>query len=342
MNSERFFVDPIRARAHCLCLLHCRKRMAEHEIPIIDMAALNSTGQPDAGVVASLAEACRHVGFFYVKNHGISEGLIGKLFDVSKRFFAKSREEKMKNHISKSTCHRGYGPLLEEATDETSGMSDLKETFDTGVDIPLSECDCPLHGPNQFPEDDPEMAEVMLQYFAEARELAGRLMRAFAADLELPLDFFVDKTDRPMANLRLIHYPPPQPGSIGCGTHTDYGCVTILAQDDVGGLFVQRRDGSWIDAVPVPGTLVVNLGDMMARWTNDAYKATPHRVASKQARDRYSVPFFFDPNFHAQIECVPSCRPRDGSLPKYAPVMAGEHELSRFDATFAYRKQELP
>jgi isopenicillin N synthase-like dioxygenase len=175
------------------------------------------------------------------------------------------------------------------------------------------------------------------------RSLAETLMRGFALALDLAPDFFADKIDQPCASLRLLHYPP-QEGQIeaqtmGCGAHTDYGCLTILAQDANGGLQVRNSAGEWIAAPPVPDTFVINLGDQMARWTNGRFQATPHRVINTSGRERYSMPFFFDPNWDALIEALPGTVV-PGDVPKFAPVLAGPYLQSRFDATFTYRKDE--
>lgn len=166
-------------------------------------------------------------------------------------------------------------------------------------------------------------------------------MRGFALALDMNADYFADKIDRPLAQLRLLHYPPQsgdvQARTIGCGAHTDYGCLTILAQDQNGGLQVRNTAGDWIAAPPVPGAFVVNLGDQMARWTNGRFQATPHRVINVSGRERYSMPFFFDPNWEAEIACLPTCAV-PGEAPRFAPVQAGPYLQSRFDATFAYRQ----
>ena len=161
-----------------------------------------------------------------------------------------------------------------------------------------------------------------------------------ATDLGLEPDFFADKFDAPMATLRLLHYPPhpegAEAGQIGAGTHTDYGNVTILLPDDVGGLEVRRRDGTWISAPTVPGAYVCNIGDCLMRWTNDTYVSTPHRVVNRGGRERYSVAFFFDPNPDATVACLPGCA--DGRPAKYAPISGADYLKSRLDATYEAAK----
>jgi isopenicillin N synthase-like dioxygenase len=173
--------------------------------------------------------------------------------------------------------------------------------------------------------------------------LAAQLMEAFALSLHLPEKYFHPMLDEAMGALRLLHYPPQPPADdarvVGTGSHTDYGCLTILAQDSVGGLQVRNSAGEWVAAPPVPGAFVVNIGDQMARWTNDVFGATHHRVINTSGRERYSMPFFFEPNFDAVISCLETCRSPEHPA-KYADVVAGEYLVSRFDDTFSYRVAE--
>ena len=173
----------------------------------------------------------------------------------------------------------------------------------------------------------------MLAYFDACLALGVDIHRAFARDLGLPPDFFADKLERPLATLRLLHYPPrAAPGEIGAGEHTDYGNITLLATDGVGGLEVRTRDGDWIDAPRIPGAFVVNIGDCLMRWTNDVYVSTPHRVVSRGAGERYSIAFFLDPHPMARSRrsvCVPA-----GAAPKYPPILAHDYLRSRFEATY--------
>ena len=314
-------------------------------IPLIDMASFLDGTDPD-GVAARLGEACRTSGFLYLVNHGIPTALVDAAMAEAKRFFALPDERKMAVHIAKSAAHRGYFPLFAENTDPTQ-HADLKEGFDLARDLPPDDPDVlrgkPLHGSNAWPDGLPGFRATIEAYYAALLRLAGQLMEAFALSLGLPRAYFLPMTDAPMAALRLLHYPPQasatMDNAVGCGAHTDYGCVTILAQDANGGLQVQNAAGEWVAAPPVPGAFVVNLGDQMARWTNDVFAATPHRVINLSGRERYSMPFFFEPNYDAVIRCLDTCRSAEDP-PKYADVVAGEYLMSRFDATFAYRAAE--
>jgi isopenicillin N synthase-like dioxygenase len=230
--------------------------------------------------------------------------------------------------------------MKEEKTDVTA-MGDLKEGFDLMRELAPDDPDVragkPLHGPNQWPGDLPGFRAAILAYYAAMEDLAKLLLCGMALSLDLDEHWFADKTRKALAYLRLLHYPPQQglidEREIGCGAHSDYGCLTILAQDEVGGLQLRNSAGDWIEAPPIPGTFVINLGDQMARWTNERYQATPHRVINRSGRERYSIPFFFDPDYDAVIECLPTCQGPDNP-PKHQPITGGEHLLSMLKATF--------
>ncbi len=313
-------------------------------LPVIDFRGFHDGGGK-AALAAALTRACEEVGFFYLSGHGVPQALCDEGLAQTKRFFDQAAAEKNALHISKSPVHRGYFPVFEEATDPGMGRGDLKEGFDLARDLPPDDpavrAGKPLHGPNVWPENLPGFRPAIEAYFAEMRRLAEDLMAGFALGLGLEEDFFADKIDQPLAQLRLLHYPPqaatPEAETIGCGTHSDYGCLTILNQDDKGGLIVRARSGGWIEVPPLPGAFVVNIGDQMARWTNGRFAATPHRVINRSGQERYSMPFFFDPNFDTLVECLPGCL-LPGQNPRFAPVLAGEYLIGRYNDTFAYRK----
>ena len=290
-------------------------------------------------VAAEMAEAASRIGFFYVANHGVDDRLIANTFAQTKRFFDLPLAAKQELGTARSIAHRGYEPL-ESQTFNPGDAPDLKESFYIGVERdehdPLVQAKLPNHGPNQWP-DLPGWQEQMEAYFAVMLSLSRRLMRGLALSLDLDETVFDNLGDNPMALLRLLHYPPQLATSVanqpGCGTHTDWGAVTVLAQDDRGGLAVCTTDGVWVEATPIPGTFVVNLGDMMARWTNDRYQSTPHRVMNVPGCDRYSIPFFYDLNYHAVVKCLPTCHSPENP-PKYPPVTAGEHILQMYRKTY--------
>ena len=307
-------------------------------LPIIDIS--RTEGLPER-----LDSACRHEGFFYVVGHGIDPQVRALAFDAARRFFDLSDQTKQRWHIERSGIHRGWDPVAWQSL-EPGRPGDLKESFYLGVDRaaddPLVQADTPNHGPNQWPDEAlvPGFQAAIERYEAATQELARRLMSCIAQGLGLPSRYFDAFMRDPMPVLRLLHYPeqPPSeaalPGQIGCGAHTDWGSITLLAQDEAGGLQVQDEQGQWFDAPPVADAYVVNLGDMMARWTNDRYRSTPHRVLNPSGRDRLSIAYFFDMDFHARVEVLPGCSSEERP-PRYAPTTAGRHIIEMYERTRA-------
>jgi isopenicillin N synthase-like dioxygenase len=307
-------------------------------LDIIDLAGLASGEQSAVRrVAAEIGRACRDVGFFYVRNHGVPEDLLSGIFDCSQTFFAVPDADKEALSIKRSRHNRGYVGIATESLNLVH--ADLKEAFNIGLDLSASDPEVvagkPFRGVNLWPRT-PDFRETALAYFDAVWRLGIDLHLAIAADLGLPIRFFADKFDRPMATLRLLHYPPranDQGEAPGAGEHTDYGSLTILHTDAVAGLEVRRRDGTWIKAPHVPGTFVCNIGDCLMRWSNDVYVSTPHRVSSPPGRDRYSIAFFLDPNPDALIECLPGCS-APGHAPKYPPILAADYLTQRLVATY--------
>ena len=307
-------------------------------LPIID---LGPSGQGEGAsltrIAAEVGAACRDVGFFYVVNHGVSPELVARAFAQSHAFFALPVADKRELAIQTIGGNRGYSGLLHEALDPLRGP-DMKEAFNVGLELAADDPEFlsgkPFRSLNAWP-GVPGFRETLLSYYDACAGLGSRLHRAFARDLGLSGDFFDDKFDRPMATLRLLHYPAPPRGSdpqTGAGAHTDYGALTLLATDDVGGLEVRTRAGEWIEAPVVPGAFIVNIGDCLMRWTNDVYVSTPHRVVNRSARERYSIAFFYDPNPDAMVETIPSCV-GEGEAARYAPILAADYLTMRLDAS---------
>ncbi|RMX08690.1 isopenicillin N synthase family oxygenase [Corticibacter populi] len=311
-------------------------------LPLIDIAGLYSAGPADRLAVARrLEQACTQRGFFYVINHGVDAALIRSVFDMGRRFFALDEASKQQVDKRHSRCNRGYEPLRAQ-TLESGAAPDLKESFYIGAEVPPDDPRVKAGrfntGPNQWPAQLPEFRAVMQAYYEQAYALGATLMRGMALSLHLPEDYFSAYVSDAAATLRLLHYPPqpanPAPGEKGCGAHTDFGGLTLLLQDDAGGLQVwDAQAGHWIDAPPVPGAYVVNIGDLMARWTNDRYVSTLHRVINRSGGERYSVPFFFTGNPAHQIACIPSCL-EEGMTPRYAPVTVEEHQIACYQRTY--------
>ncbi len=321
------------------------RRVPFESVPVIDLGPFLDGGDKP-GVARAIGRACREVGFFYVGNHGVPEARIEAAFAEARRFFAQPLEAKTAIHVSKSyPRQRGYVPLFEENTDPAV-TADLKECFDLGRELPPDHpavrAGTPFHGPNVWPEGLPGFRAAIAAYYDAVLDLSLTLTRAVALSLDLPEDHFADKLDRAVTTLRLIDYPPQQgriePATFGCGAHTDYGFLTVLAQDQAGGLQLRNCAGDWIAAPPISGTFVVNIAEMVERWTNGLYPATLHRVINTSERERFSMPFFLDTNYDARVECLPNCRSAEHPA-KYPPVIGGEYLFRRFDQTFPYRAE---
>ena len=299
-------------------------------IPVIDMAPfLEGSDDARRKVANDIGRACREIGFFYVVNHAIAQADIDELFRQTRRFFDQPLEEKMKLDAARIQRHRGYipdGALRAGAT----GKPDLHEGYEVSMELPA---DDPDHlagnimlGPNVWPNNLAGFREGVYAYYEAVHSLGVTMFRAFEMTLGLPAGWFDDKIDKPMGQLRLLHYPPQEgpvdPHRIGISAHTDYECFTLLLQDDAGGLQVGNRQGEWIHAQPVPGSLVVNIGDMMMRWTNDEFVSTPHRVVNTSGRERYSFPFFFGANHDCVVRPLPGFTGPDRPA-RYPPTRCG-------------------
>lgn len=315
-------------------------------LPVIDISPLYAQDdQAWHDVARRINAACREWGFFYIKGHPISAERIDQVIGSAQRFFAQPMSEKLKIDITQSQHHRGYGAIATEQLDPDL-PSDLKETFDMGLHLPADHPDVlagkPLRGPNRHP-DLPGWQALMEQHYRDMQALALTLLRAMTPALGIERDFFDQRFEQPVSVLRMIHYPPRHTATSeqqqGAGAHTDYGCITLLYQDVAGGLQVRDVRGQWVDAPPIDGTFVVNLGDMMARWSNDQYVSTPHRVISPLGVDRYSMPFFAEPHPDTRVECLPGCTD-EHHPPLYPPTTCAEFLLSRFADTYAYRREQ--
>ncbi len=315
-------------------------------IPVIDLGpSLAGTPEGERHVAAEIGRACREQGFFYVANHGVPEAKLHAIYAAAAEFFALPEAEKMRVAHSHSKHNRGYVPIEGERLDPAR-PGDAKEAFNIGRELPPDDpgilAGKPFYGPNLWP-DLPGFRTALLKYYDAVRALGERLHRSFAIDLGLPPEYFEPLVGDPIATLRVLHYPPHpgvfDGGQYGAGPHTDYGAVTVLAQDDAGGLEVQRRDGAWVSAPPIPGTFVCNIGDCMMRWTNDIYVSTPHRVVNRSGRERYSIAFFLDTTADAFVECLPGCA-GPGKPPKYQPISGADFLQWRLQQTYEYKMGE--
>lgn len=281
------------------------------ELPVIDAAPLVKVAGDRSRVAAEIAQACRDSGFFYVLGHGIDDGLQRRLEASSRLFFAQDLGTKMDVRMERGgRAWRGYFPVGAELT---SGTADVKEGIYFGAELPADhprvKDGTPLHGANLFPRAIPELRTAVLAYMDAMTQLGHALMEGIALSLGLAASYFADRyTREPLTLFRIFNYPGDPAASVveprwGVGEHTDYGLLTILKQDDTGGLEVKSGD-RWIPAPPIPGAFLCNIGDMLDRMTAGQYRSTPHRVRNVTRRDRLSFPFFFDPNFDATIKPI--------------------------------------
>ncbi len=314
--------------------------MKASPLPVVDLDDLRSCRT--TGAVPAIRAAISGSGFFYVVNHGVSERLIVGAVEAAKSFFSLPEEEKEELHVDGR--HRGYlgfgGARMLGAE-----YPDLKESFVYGVERPVRESGAAslLIGPNQWPRSLPEFHERVYDFFLAATSAGKTVLSGAALALGLGADFFEPHLVDPLARGSLIHYPPKladelpgRPASLGVGAHTDYGLITVLWQDQVGGLEV-RHKGEWLSVPPLPDALVINSGDLLARWSNDRLASTYHRVVSNEVRDRYSMAVFLDPSFDTVVD-PRDCGLADGEEPHYGPVVVGDHIAARFDSSFSYRK----
>jgi isopenicillin N synthase-like dioxygenase len=311
-------------------------------IPVIDIAPLLS-GTPDGAreTARRVGHACREIGFFYIIGHGIEPAMVAEVFSTAARFFTAPAAVKEAVAYSGPGGNRGYIRLGGETLDPGK-PPDVKEAFNVGLELAADDPDLlagkPFRARNLWP-DMPGFRATMLDYFDRMWRLGRDLHRAFAFDLGFEPSFFEDKFRKPMAILRLLHYPPldrpPDADQLGAGVHTDYGNVTLLATDTVGGLMVRDRAGRWLDAPVIPNAFVCNIGDCLMRWTNDIYVSTPHKVVSPRNTDRYSVAFFLDPDPDALVACLPTCAGPERPA-KYPPVTGADFLRSRLEPTYAH------
>jgi len=280
-------------------------------IHVIDVTPLVRRNGDRDGVAKQIARACRESGFFYIVGHDVSESLQSKLENLSREFFAQPSEKKLEIEMEKGgRAWRGYFAVGSELT---SGKPDRKEGLYFGAELPpdhpLVASNTPMHGANLFPESLPDFRETILEYLAEMTRLGHAMMEGIALSLGLEDSYFASRyTGDPLILFRIFNYPSKplsdeSPTRWGVGEHTDYGLLTILRQDVTGGLEVKSKSG-WIDAAPVPGSFVCNIGDMLDRMTGGAYRSTAHRVRVPIEHDRLSFPFFFDPNFNAEVRPI--------------------------------------
>jgi isopenicillin N synthase-like dioxygenase len=318
--------------------------MTSTRLPLIDMTGVRQ-GDPASiqRVGAAIRQACGETGFFYITQHGVPQAVIDRAMAAARTFFAYPTE--VKRQVAVNKRHRGWhalgGALMYEAT-----RPDHKEFFSIGLELPEDDPNVlageALRGPNQWPPFMPELREALDDYYAEIAKAGADLLKAVAAGLGIDEDFFSGKYDKRLQRTQMVYYPPHPPmaeaDQFGVAPHTDYGCITLLYQDDSGGLQVRELGSNqWIDATPIHGSLVVNVGDLLARWSNDRFRSTLHRVINKSGHERYSIATFYDPTYSAVVD--PCDLGIDLAASLYPPVAAGDYILKRIDDSMAYRKK---
>jgi len=299
------------------------------DIPVLDLGPFLS-GAPGAleQAAGALRRALEEVGFYFIRNHGVPQALIDATFAEAARFHAQPLDAKMKLKLNEHNI--GYLPMrgntLRTSEVQTNTRPNLNEAFFVKRDLPPDHPDVVANkrfrGANRWPEGLPGFRETVVNYCNRMERLALSLLPLYARALDLPADYFRHAFREPQYTLRMSHYPQQdvvEEGEFGLAPHVDTSFMTLLAQNEVPGLSIRTTDGRWIDAPAIPGTFIVNGGEMLRRWTNDRFLATPHRVINRSGRERYAIPFFFDCTIDEPILPVPTCVGPDNP-PKFTPT----------------------
>ncbi len=308
------------------------------QIPKIDISEIEYK-EFSRTLLQDFFSAYNEYGFGYIINHGIEKTLIEQLFQVSKQFHSQPLSEKMR--VALDHNHRGY-IAINTSTDVNSKLADVKKPNQSESFMMMREDkselpDVYLSGPNQWPKLE-NFKEVLEKYTCNMTKLGRNLMRLALLSSGVKDLSVMQSLDTPTIWLRLLHYPPISKNSpsdlYGSAPHTDFGCLTILAQDEIGGLQVQTREGKWIDVPKLEGSFVVNVGDMLSRYTNGLLRSTPHRVINKSGKERFSCPFFFDPHTNAVVQPL-----KGTGKPKFSPINFGEFLREELEASYEKHKK---
>ena len=323
-------------------------------VPSVDLRPfISGDGDGKRAVAGAIACACEEIGFFKIRGHGVPQSLVEQAFATADAFFANPQEVKDRFRPPTSASARGYHALRTKNLAKTLGYDnppDLREQFYIGplvsraaefAHIPGAAA---LYAENIWPDRPAAYREVFTAAYRTLEGLGATLMRVFAVTLDVDERFFDDKIDRHFSTLPVNHYPEPDgdplPNQIRAGEHTDFGSLTILAVSErAGGLQVKLRDGAWLDVTAEPDEFIVNIADMMQRWTNDRWLSNVHRVVNPptEARSgsrRMSLGYFLHPNYDAEIACLPTCQ-GPGNPPRYPPVRAGDMMRRKLEARAA-------
>jgi isopenicillin N synthase-like dioxygenase len=325
--------------------------MPKAAFPIVDLARFERASPSDKlALAAEVDQICRATGFLALAGHGVPETVIDAAWSKSQAFFDLPADEKQRASAPYPGYPYGYlGPQLEALAKSRNvdAPPDLKESFNGGPERPPDGMTDPqalafCYAATIWPDAPEGFVAAWRDYYAAMEDLAARIMRLFAAALRLPEDYFASFIDSPVSALRALNYPrqdaAPEPGQIRAGAHTDYGSLTILLpQAGSRGLEILTPDGAWTPVPPLSGAFVINIGDLMARWTNDRWVSTLHRVVNPSPENggnarRRSMAFFHQPNWNAEIRALEACL-APGETPKYGPVRSGPYLMSKFKST---------
>ena len=309
-------------------------------LPVFDLSAWKQAeGEARVAQARRFIRLCQRHGFLYLIGHGVPDLLMSGLFDMSKRFFAQDMAEKQRISFLLTGGNGGYIAPSSEVTDRTT-KGDLKESFAMGLRIPDLNPDLAIAGklttPNQWPDKVPGFRPIVEGAVDAFRDVAKQVLAITAQGLGGSEDFFNDKVSRPIATLRLNRYPTQDPSddtAVGIGRHTDSECMSLLAQDNVGGLEVVSPGGMWRAATPLAGALLFIVGEQLARWTNGALKPTPHRVVNRTGRERYSANLFFTTDVDAPVGVIDGIL-QPGEEPRFPPELAGDHVARRIKEVY--------
>jgi isopenicillin N synthase-like dioxygenase len=312
-------------------------------VPVIDIAPfLGGDGAARRAVARAVAHACEEVGFLYIAGHGFDGDLIERAARAARGFFALPEEAKRRVDMNLFPNHRGYVGAVQGEPDDPIGYrrwESFKVGFETPADDPEFLAGVRFYGPNAWPEAPADFRPAMEAYYRAMLGLARTLFRLFAAALDLDESHFLPWTAKPASIMNVNHYrgtvTAGSPVPSGLGAHSDYECFAILWQDGSGGLELLNQAGQWIAAPPLPGTFVINIGDIMAHWTNDRFASTKHRVVHGGAADRLSIAFFGNCDYSTSVACLPTCTDA-ARPPKYPPTTVGEHLLASVRRSYAY------
>ena len=320
-------------------MAYAQAQQTDHAvIPVIDIASLRD-GTDAITVAKALHAASQGMGFIYIKGHGIQETTIKSAHASALAFFRHSTFDK--STVTVSPKHRGWlgqgGAVMTDG-----GKTDLKESFIWGAEDAdgNTEEDHPLRGHNRWPAFVPELQGHAMDYFRQAHEVALHLMRGFALGLKLEEEFFLHSNSAPLSRASFVYYPSQSENlgtqQFGAGPHTDFGVLTILCQDAVGGLQIEGIDGEWIEAPPIEGSLVINVGDLLSRWTEGVYRSTKHRVINSSGRERLSLVLAYDPDPDTMIDARNIFGPEHKATEE--PITCGDYLIWRFEKAFPYRE----